>query len=74
MHIAGIRKLYYGVTLDQSRNALAKVSPRIRRRGDAARLRVQTGLPVGEREMPAEQKLDSDAIVVLDAWAASRTG
>ncbi len=74
MHIAGIRKLYYAVTLEQSRNALRTVSPRIRRSGDAARLRVQTGLPLAERDMPAEQRLDGEAITVLDAWATSRAG
>jgi guanine deaminase len=74
MHIAGIRKLYYAVTLEQSRNALRNVSPRIRRSGDAARLRVQTGLPLAERDMPAEQRLDGEAITVLYAWASSRAG
>jgi guanine deaminase len=72
MHIAGIRELYYGTSLDQSRNALAQVSPRIRQRSDAARLRLQTGLPVHERAMPAEQKLDGEALDVLNDWAASR--
>jgi guanine deaminase len=74
MHIAGIRKLYYAVTLQQSRSALTNVSPRIRRSGDAAKLRIQTGLPVGERDMPAEQHLDGEAITVLDAWAATHRG
>jgi hypothetical protein len=36
-------------------------------------LRRQLSLPVGKREMPAEQKLDREAVAVLEAWAASLT-
>jgi tRNA(Arg) A34 adenosine deaminase TadA len=74
MHISGIRKLYYAVTLQQSRSALANVHPHIRQSGDADKLRIQTGLPLRKREMPAEQHLDNEAINVLDAWAATRQG
>ena len=32
-------------------------------------LRREVGLPVGERRMPAEQKLAAEAMVVLETWA-----
>jgi tRNA(Arg) A34 adenosine deaminase TadA len=66
MLIAGIGRMYYGasrtVGRDRSRfRAIASDDP-------AAR----GGLPVGERRMPAEQKLAAEAMVVLETWAVLR--
>jgi guanine deaminase len=72
MYIAGIRKLYYAASGEQSRQAMEKVSERHRMRRDYALVRAQAGLPVGQRSMPAEQKLDGEAFTVLNTWAATR--
>jgi guanine deaminase len=75
MHIAGISRLYYAVTLDQSWAAL-KDLPQDKRRYSmsAAELRAQVGLPVDERKMPAESRRADDAKIVLEAWARAQAG
>ena len=70
MRIAGIRRLYYAASLDQSGRALGGVSPKVRPRIDAVDLRREVGLPVEERRMPSARLMDADAVAVLDAWAA----
>jgi tRNA(Arg) A34 adenosine deaminase TadA len=74
MEIAGIAKLYYAATLEQSDQAFAGLSPAQRRPIDVAVLRAQAGAALGERRMPAEQRLSSEALAVLKAWAAQRAG
>jgi tRNA(Arg) A34 adenosine deaminase TadA len=64
MLMAGIGRMYYGATLDQSGRIVPR--PMLPPRPDI--VRKQVGLPVSEREMPAEQKLDDEAIAVLEAW------
>ncbi len=65
MLISGIGRMYYGASLEQS----GRAAPRPKLLPNADALRRQVGLPVGERAMPAEQKLDREATAVLEAWA-----
>ena len=69
MGLAGIRRLCYAASLDQSGRALGGVSPKARRRVDIAGLREQTGLPVERRRMPSARLMNAEAVAVLDAWA-----
>jgi tRNA(Arg) A34 adenosine deaminase TadA len=64
MLMAGIARMYYGATLDQSGRIVArsKMPPR------PDLVRAQVGLPVESREMPAEVKLGDEAVAVLEAW------
>lgn len=74
MHIAGVARLYYAVSLEQSRAALGHLPQSVRRYTMAAdELRAQVGLPVDRRRMPAESRRADDARAVLDAWAAAQT-
>jgi guanine deaminase len=64
MLIAGVGKLYYAASLEQS--------GQIVKRGKAPGidvLRRESALPPSARAMPAEQKLDGEAVAVLEAWA-----
>lgn len=72
MGLAGIRRLCYAASLDQSDHALGGVSPKIRRAIDVADLRRQAGCPVGQGRMPATQLMDADAVAVLEAWTAKQ--
>ena len=63
MLIAGIARLYYGASVAQS----DRIFPRLPR-AETAVLRGQIALPVEKRAMPAEQKLDGEAVAVLEAW------
>ena len=63
MLIAGIARMYYGASVAQS----DRVFPRLRR-AETDVLRTQIALPVEKRAMPAEQKLDGEAVGVLKAW------
>jgi guanine deaminase len=70
MQIVGIRKLYYAASLKQSGPALeAALRPAI----DVDFMRSEAGAAVDARRMPAEQLGDAEALVVLRAWAASKT-
>jgi len=74
MHIAGVSRLYYAVSLDQSRAALGHLPQSVRRYTmSAAALRAQVGMPVERRDMPAESRRAEDAHAVLEAWAAAQT-
>jgi tRNA(Arg) A34 adenosine deaminase TadA len=66
MLIAGIGKMYYGASIQQAGAIVARF-----RAIASDELRRQAGLPVGERRMPAEQKLASEAMAVLEKWAAA---
>ena len=69
MIMAGIGRMYYGASLDQS----AAVVPRPSLPPPTTLVREQVGRPVGERSMlPAETKLPGEAIAVLEAWVKSR--
>ena len=64
MLMAGIGRMYYGATLDQSNRVMPprKMPPR------AELVRAQVGLPVEARDMPAEVKLSDEAVAVLECW------
>lgn len=71
MYIAGIRRVYYGASFDQSGRVLAPLGPEAVPEvlKDNVFLRTQVGLPIEERQMPSTQLLDADAVAVLQAWA-----
>jgi guanine deaminase len=73
MHIAGISRLYYAVSLEQSWAALKHLPQDKRRyRMTATELRAQVGLPANERTMPSESRRAADAQAVLEAWAKAQ--
>ena len=63
MLISGIARMYYGASVTQS----DRVFPRLPRL-QTELVRAQIALPVEKRAMPAEQKLDGDAVAVLETW------
>jgi guanine deaminase len=66
MIMAGISRMYYGASLEQSAAAV----PRPRMPPPARLVREQVGRPVAERSMlPADAKLGDEAVAVLKAWA-----
>ena len=67
MLISGIARMYYGASVAQS----DRVFPRLPR-AQTALVRSQIALPVEKRAMPAEQKLDGEAVAVLEAWKAQQ--
>ena len=67
MMIAGIGKLYYGATLEQSSRAIpAGKMPAI------DTMRRELALPTSARAMPSERKLADESVAVLEAWARKR--
>jgi tRNA(Arg) A34 adenosine deaminase TadA len=69
MLMAGVSRMYYGATLDQS----GAVMPARNMPPPALQVRAQVALPVERREMlPAEQKLGDDAVAILKAWVAKQ--
>ncbi|RZL90082.1 MAG: nucleoside deaminase [Variovorax sp.] len=74
MRIAGIARLYYAASLEQSGQAFAGLSVAARHPIDVEDLRAEAGAPLEKRALPAEQKMDREAVQILQAWAASRPG
>lgn len=72
MHIAGIAKLYYAASLVQSGEAFKGVTVKARHPIDVDALRAEAGAPLALRRLPAEQKLDGEAVQILSDWAATR--
>ncbi|MEA2930724.1 MAG: guanine deaminase [Hyphomicrobiales bacterium] len=69
MIMAGVSRIYYGASLEQS----AAVVPRPPLPPPTTLVRQQVGLPVEKRDMlPAETKLSSEAIAVLEAWVSKQ--
>ena len=69
MLMAGVSRMYYGANLEQSNAAV----PRPPLPPPTLTVRTQVALPIERREMlPAEQKLDGDAVAVLKAWVAKQ--
>jgi len=67
MMIAGISKLYYAATLEQSSQAIPRGKmPAI------DMMRRELALPTPGRAMPSEQKLADESVSVLEAWAKKR--
>jgi tRNA(Arg) A34 adenosine deaminase TadA len=71
MRIAGIGKLYYAASLAQSGAAFEGVSVAARHPIDVDELRAEAGAPLDARTMPAEQKMDDEAVAVLRQWASA---
>ena len=74
MHIAGIAKLYYAASLAQSGKAFEGVTVAARHPIDVEALRAEAGATLAQRSLPAEQKMDREAVEVLSEWAATRRG
>jgi guanine deaminase len=72
MRVAGIGKLYYAASLAQSGAAFEGVPASARHPIDVDALRAEAGAPLAQRLPPAEQRLELEAVQVLQAWAASR--
>ncbi|MBO9650163.1 MAG: nucleoside deaminase [Variovorax sp.] len=72
MRIAGIRKLYYAASLAQSGEAFEGVPVEARHPIDVDELRAEAGATLEARSMPSEQKMDREAVAVLEAWAAGK--
>jgi len=72
MHIAGIARLYYAASLAQSGQAFEGVTVEARHPIDVEALRAEAGAQLDERRLPAEQKLDGEAVRILAEWAATR--
>lgn len=72
MRIAGIGKLYYAASLAQSAEAFAGVPTAARHPIDVEDLRAEAGAPPAGRATPSEQRLDCEAVAVLEAWADGR--
>lgn len=72
MQIAGIAKLYYAASLEQSGAAFEALTAAQRHPIDCEALRAEAGATLAERRMPSEQHLAGPAIAVLKQWAAQR--
>ncbi len=72
MRIVRIGKLFYAASLAQSAAAFAGVSTAARHPIDVEDLREEAGAPLARRATPSEQRLDREAVAVLEAWADSR--
>jgi len=69
MRIAGIGPLYYAASLAQSVAAFVGVPVAARHPIDVDLLRQEAGAPLAQRVPAAEQKLDGEALKVLENWA-----
>jgi guanine deaminase len=72
MRIAGISKLYYAASLAQSGQAFAALSRAARHPIDVDDLRQQAGATLDQRAISSEQKMDAQALEILQAWAGQR--
>ncbi|MFK8252491.1 nucleoside deaminase [Ancylobacter terrae] len=72
MEIAGISRLYYAASMDQAGTAFAGLTRAERHPIDTEALRLVAGSPLAARAMPAEQAMDTEAVVILTAWAQAR--
>jgi len=61
--------MYYGASAQQSGAIVSRF-----RAIASDDLRREVGLPIGERRMPAEQKLAAEAMAVLEKWADGAPG
>jgi guanine deaminase len=74
MVLTGFARLYYAASLDQAVRIQAKVKsgpgdPVI----DPWTVRDEAGSPVDHRRIQSEQKMHTEAVGVLEEWAAQRT-
>jgi tRNA(Arg) A34 adenosine deaminase TadA len=70
MNIAGITALYYAASMDQAGAALGDLPVSARFPVDVDRLTHECGHAVGDRVMPAEQHLSSEATAILNSWTS----
>lgn len=69
MYLAGIGKLYYAASLDQSAATMAGFVTREVHLCEPTELRAQVGQPVDGRSMPARQLMAEDSLSIIAAWA-----
>lgn len=72
MLIAGVDRLVYAVSMEESAGILSGLPGGDRRAVDVATLRDQTARPVGARRMAAKQVLSPPAQAVLRQWCAGQ--
>lgn len=72
MGIVGIQRLFYAASLDQSAVAFEGLPVEARHPVDIEQLRAETGAPLAQRQLPAEQHLAAEAVEILTAWATPR--
>jgi tRNA(Arg) A34 adenosine deaminase TadA len=72
MRVAGIRRLFFAATLDQSGAAFEGLPIAARHPIDVDELRRVAGATLDAGLTPAEQHLPQEAIEILEAWAGSR--
>ncbi|THK34322.1 nucleoside deaminase [Ensifer sp. MPMI2T] len=68
MEVAGISRLYYASSMGQAGRAFATLTRDERHPIDVDRLRALAGSLIEERDMPAEQHLDREAVEIVEAW------
>jgi tRNA(Arg) A34 adenosine deaminase TadA len=69
MGISRIAKMYYAASLAQSGEAFEGLPLASRFPIDCDALRAMSGAPVDARALPGEQKMDAEAVAILDTWA-----
>ena len=72
MHVAGIRRLFYAASLDQSGAAFEGLPVAQRHPIDVDELRAAAGATLQAGPIIAQQHLAQDAIDILQAWAGPR--
>ena len=73
MSIAGIKRVFYAASLEQSGKVFEKLNPIYRHPIDVDALRHEAGSTLDERSIPFEQAMDQEAVSVLQKWAAPRS-
>ena len=71
MMIAGIERMYYAVSLEESAEILAAIPGGDRRAVDVETLREETSKPAAARAMPGGQVLPHEGGDVLRRWSAA---
>ncbi len=74
MLIAGVERMVYALSAEERRQVLAPFQGGVGGGIDVARMRAQTALPAGRRDMPDEQLMSADAAEVMARWGAARAG
>jgi guanine deaminase len=72
MNIVGIGKLYYAASMAQAGAILTDLPVSARHPIDCDLLTSEVSRPVEQRQMPAEQKMDGEAVAILQQWADPR--
>ena len=72
MVISGIGQMYYAASLDQAGPIFDPLPMGERFPIDCDHLRAECGATVSNRTLKAEQKLDAEAVAILQSWAKPR--